>query len=262
MTSNLIRLVLTVFTLAALVFAQSPAGSGGPGNFAAPGPNTNAPRSNAGLNMATLQVIEGKIASIQIGLGVQYPTIVVNEKQIRIAPVWFMLDNDFELATGDFVSVKAAASNIAGNSYLYAVEITRGGLTLTLRDNAGVPLWTGGSNGRDGRNGNTNPPRTGSGCVAPETIKTVSGVIASLTAGVGIQHPSMDLKLDGDILLTLKLGPERVLLGADLDLEAGARVTVKYGVAACTEENLVLEITDANGATLTLREDDGRPAWN
>jgi hypothetical protein len=259
MKLNLIRLILTVFALAALVLAQSPGGPGGP---ATPGPNPSAPRTNVGVNMATIQVIEGKIASIQIGLGTQYPTIVVNDKQIRIAPVWFMLDNDFELATGDLVSVKAVASNVSGNAYLYAIEITRGDVTLTLRDNAGVPLWTGGSNGRDGRNGNTNPPRTGTGCVAADTIKTVSGVIASLTAGAGIQHPIMDLKLDDATLLTLKLGPERILLGADIELEVGAKVTVKYGVATCTGENLALEITDASGTTLKLREDDGRPAWN
>ncbi|GIU78846.1 MAG: hypothetical protein KatS3mg005_2084 [Bryobacteraceae bacterium] len=259
MKSHLIRLASTVFALAAVVFAQSPGGFGG---GAAGGPNGNAPRTGSGLDMTTLQVIEGKITAIQIGVAAQYPTIVINGKQIRVAPVWFMLDNDFQLATGDVVTVKAAASTIAGNSYLYAVEIARAGVVLTLRDSTGIPLWTGGSNGRDGRNGNTSAPRTGAGCVAPETIRTVAGVVSSLTAGVGIQHPGMNLKLDDGSLLTLTLGPERILLGADLELEAGAKVTVKYGVAACTEENLVLEITDANGATLKLREDDGRPAWN
>ncbi len=259
MKSKFVCFLMTMFALAATVFAQPQAGFGG---AAASGPSAAAGRAGVSVAMATLQVVEGKISSIQTGLGLQYPTIVVNEKQIRIAPAWFMLDNDFELATGDFVSVKAAASTIAGNSYLYAVEITRGGLTLTLRDSAGVPLWTGGSNGRDGRNGNVNAPRTGTGCIAPETIKTVSGVITALTAGAGIQQPSLDLKPAEGALLTVKLGPERILLGADLELAAGAAATVRYGVAACTGENVALEITDANGATLKLREDDGSPAWN
>jgi hypothetical protein len=206
-------------------------------------------------------VIEGKIASIHIGFGAQYPTIIVNEKQIKVAPIWFMLDNDFELATGDTVKVKAAASNTPGNAYLYAIEITRGDVTLTLRNEAGAPLWTGGANGRGNNNGNPSAPRTGAGCVAPESIKTVSGTIVKLTAGAGIQHPSMDLKVDAAII-TIKLGPERILLGAELELDTGSQVTVKYGVASCTSENLALEITDANGATLKLREDDGRPAWN
>lgn len=259
MNFRLTHFVMTVLALAATVFAQP---YGGYGGSTASGSKATAQRSGGIVDMATLQVVEGKIASIQTGLGVQYPTIVVNEKQIRIAPAWFMLDNDFELATGDFVSVKAAASSIAGNSYLYAVEITRSGLTLTLRDTAGVPLWTGGANGRNGRNGNVNAPRTGTGCVAAETIKTVSGTITALTAGAGIQQPVLDLKLADGALLTVKLGPERILLGADLELAVGTQATIRYGVAACTGENIALEITDANGATLKLRDDDGSPVWN
>jgi hypothetical protein len=265
MKNNIIRLAIAVFALAALAFAQGPMGPGGQGGQGTPGGNPNPPRTNVGVNMTTLQVMEGRISSIQIGFGAQYPTIIVNEKQIKVAPVWFLIDNDFELATGDMVKVKAAASNAPGNAYLYAIEITRGEVTLTLRNEAGAPLWTGGSNGRGNSGGNgagaPSALRTGAGCIAPETIRTVTGAIAKLTAGAGIQHPSMDLKVDASII-TIKLGPERILLGAELELDTGSTVTVKYGVASCTGENLALEITGETGATLKLREDDGRPAWN
>jgi hypothetical protein len=73
--------------------------------------------------------------------------------------------------------------------------------------------------------------------------------------------PTLVLKTDGK-LLTLKIGPERILLGADFELNPGQSVTVRYAQATCTDEYLALQITNSAGVTVTLRGDDGTPAWN
>ncbi|MBS1830732.1 MAG: hypothetical protein JST93_35870 [Acidobacteria bacterium] len=212
-------------------------------------------QTQAALNMAAVETISGTITGVQIGYAMQYPSIVVNQKTIKVAPVWFLLENDLELKEGMAVKVTAAPGNPPNEAYLHAIEITAvaAGKTLRLRDAAGVPLWTGGA-------GNAAPASIGTGCVDPASIRTVQGMIEAVNAAYGMQQPSMSLKTDAGIL-TLKLGPEKVLLASDFELKAGAALTVKYGVATCSEENLALVLTNAAGKSLKLRNDDGTPAW-
>jgi hypothetical protein len=247
------QFALVLGVTAALAAAQGPGGPAGPG-----GPG-NGPGTKAGLNMAKQQVVEGTISTVQIAYGAQYPSIVVNKTQIKVAPVWYLLENDFELSVGESVKVLVAPSNTANDPYLYAIEIAKSpsGEKIMLRNGAGVPLWIAVAR----RGGSPQAPRTGGGCVDPASIKTVSGTIESVTGGVGIQHPTLALKVD-NALLTLELGPERMLLDADLELRPGATLRVKYALATCTDEYVALQLTDAAGNTLLLRHDDGTPAWN
>ena len=129
-------------------------------------------------------------------------------------------------------------------------------MKITLRDAAGLPLWANASR----RGGNPQAPRTGSGCVDAASIKTVTGTIERVTIGAGIQHPELVLKT-ADGLLTLELGPERIILGSDLELKPGSTLTVKYALATCEDEVVALQLTDSAGNTVLLRHDNGMPAW-
>jgi len=233
----------------AVAFAQGPRGPQG---------NAGASPFGAGLDLARQQTIEGPVTSVQIGYAVGYPSIVVNRQTIRLAPVWYLLENDFELAVGDLVRVVAAPAYRDATLHGIAVEKLKAGVKLVMRDEAGFPLWTrqSRSSGAAGAEG----ARFGGGCLDPSSIATVTGVIESVHAGVGIQHPTLTLR-SGDQLLTFKLGPERVLLESGLELNPGATLIVRYAVAACTGELLALALTDAEGNTLVLRTDSGQPAW-
>lgn len=248
------RAFFAIILTAAVALAQGgPRPGFGPGTGS--GVGTGPIHTQAALNMAAVETISGTITGVQIGYAMQYPSIVVNQKTIKVAPVWFLLENDLELKEGMAVKVTAAPGNPPNEAYLHAIEITAvaAGKTLRLRDAAGVPLWTGGA-------GNAAPASMGTGCVDPASIRTVSGTIEAVNAGYGMQQPAMTLKTDAGIL-TLKLGPEKVLLASDFELKAGAALTVKYGVATCSEENLALVLTNAAGKSLKLRNDDGTPAW-
>jgi hypothetical protein len=242
---------LALATLAvAVAFAQGPRGPQG---------NPDAPRSGAGLDMARQQTIEGAISSVQIAHGARYPSIVVSQNTIRIAPVWYLLENDFELAAGDVVKVLAAPALNDPALHAIAIEKVKDGTALVMRSEAGLPLWT--RQPRPGNGAVQAGPRFGGGCLDPASIATVTGVVDSVDAGIGIQHPTVSLKVDGK-LMPFKIGPERILLEADFELKPGATLTVRYAVATCTGELIALALTDAAGNTLVLRSDDGRPAWN
>ncbi|MFN7939499.1 MAG: hypothetical protein U0R19_39595 [Bryobacteraceae bacterium] len=248
------RAFFAILLTAAVALAQGgPRPGFGPGTGS--GTGTGPIHTQAALNMAAVETISGTITGVQIGYAMQYPSIVVNQKTIKVAPVWFLLENDLELKEGMAVKVTAAPGNPPNEAYLHAIEITAvaAGKTLRLRDAAGVPLWTGGS-------GVSAPAAVGTGCVDPASIRTVAGTIEAVHAGYGMQQPEMTLKTDAGIL-SLRLGPEKVLLGSDFELKAGAALTVKYGVATCSEEKLALVLTNAAGKSLKLRNDDGTPAW-
>jgi len=248
----MIRTIAILTLAAAAGFAQGPRGP----------QNPNAPNHPASaLDMTRLKTLTGPVSAVNIAYGTQYPSISVNQAVIKVAPVWFFLAQGFEMKAGDVVTVVAAPSLLPNDSYLYAIEISSEAnkARIVLRDQAGVPLWTGPAAGR----GNSATPRTGTGtgCVDAASIVTATGAIEKLTMGVGIQMPALVLKTEGK-LVTIKLGPERTLLEADLELQEGQSITVRYGTASCTGEYVALQLVNAAGVTVTLRSDDGTPAWN
>ncbi len=240
MKRKLFHLLTAAALTAALGLAQGPKGPGG---------NPAAPHTGTGPALGAIVSVSGAITAIQSTTGAQYPAFVVDGKQIRIAPVWFMLENDFELAVGDKVDVKAAAC-ACGDGSLYALEIVKGSAALVLRDGQGLPLWTAKGGSR----------YSGSGCVDATSIQTVTGTVDSVTLGAGIQQPTLVLKVDG-AAVAIRIGPERVLFDNDIELKPGGTVTVRYGLATCSGENVALTLT-AGGVTVVLREDDGRAAWH
>jgi hypothetical protein len=246
--------MMPLLASAVVAFAQGPRGP-------------QAPAIRTGLNMAAVQVIQGAVTDVDIARGARYPTVVVNKLQIKLAPEWYLLDNDIEIKTGDTLKITAAASLNAADTYLYAIDIAKGSAFLKLRDSQGLPLWGGGP-GRGGRNANGqgNGPGQGTGecqgCLNAASLTTVTGTVEKVTAGVGIQFPTVVLKTADNKLLTIKIGPERVLLAADFEIAAGQKLTVKYAASICQEELVALELTDSNGRTIVLREQDGTPAWN
>ena len=244
------KLTAAFLLAAAALFAQGPRG-----------PRTPAGTHRAAaIDMTRLTTITGTVAAVNLAYGLEYPTITVNQAVIKIAPVWYFLENNFEIKAGDAVAVVAAPSRLAGDAYLYGIEIanTATGARIVLRDASGVPLWSGPGGGR----GSAQARRSGGGCVELASIATVSGTIEKLTMGAGIQMPSLVLKTGDGQLLTIKIGPERIVLEADLELQAGQSVTVRYGSDTYTGELLALQITNSASLTVTLRNDDGTPAWN
>lgn len=239
-----------ILASAAIAFAQGPRGP----------QNQNAPNHPAGvLNMAQVQTVTGSVSAVNMAYGAQYPTITVGKAVIKVAPVWFFLDHDFELKTGDEVSVSAAPSTLSSDPYLYAISITKGQTVITLRDSSGVPLWSG---PRGGGMGNPEAARLGTGCVDPASVRSISGTIQSVSMGLGIEMPTLVLKSSDGSLLTIKISPEWILLAADFELKAGEQITARIGLATGSEEMVALQLTNAAGATVILRGDNGRPNWN
>jgi hypothetical protein len=240
-------LLLTAALLAAVTTAS----------FAQKGPQGPGSPKRSKLNMADVRTIPGVVTAVRIGYGTQYPSIIVEQTAIKVAPLWFLLENEFEIQTGDRVTVLAAPSVLPNDSYLYAIEITNetGGGYIVLRDANGFPLWTATGGGKG-----LSAAQTSARC-AQKTIYTVEGTVESLNMGLGIQMPTLVVKTDTGTLISMKLGPERFLLASDFELKVGDWVRAKYLFVSCTGQNFALELTNSAGDTLLLRDDTGRPVW-
>ena len=247
------RIIPLILAAVGVLCAQGPRGPQ-PGNPARPGP---------GLDMSKAQTIEGVVSAVNVAYGTRYPSVQIGDATVKVAPVWFLLENDFE------IQATAAPSLSAKDPYLSAITLanTTSGASLALRDANGVTLCTqagpshgvivpGGAGGS--RNGG--PAAICAGCGGPTSISTASGVVDQVSSGVGIQMPSLVLKTSDGKILTIKIGPERILQAADFEVAAGDNLTVRYAVM-CTGDTVALELTNSAGVKLVLRNDDGTPAW-
>lgn len=241
----IISAALMLFAANAAIWAQQAHGPAQPRN------------PSYGVNSSQAQTLEGVVAAVTMGYGAQYPSITVNHTVIQTAPIWYFLEAGFELKAGDKVKVTAAPSLRFGDSLLYAIEIVNGttGSTILLRDPAGTPLWSRSAAGREA------PTRSTAACVDPASIRVVAGTVEKATAGIGIQMPAILLKPAEGPVLNIKVGPERVLLLSDFELREGDTLTVKLALLSCTDEYVALQLTNSAGVVLTLRNDDGTPAW-
>jgi hypothetical protein len=241
---------LLILSAVATASAQGPRGERGP--------NPDRPFGAINLDLARQQTIEGSVSALSLAYGAQYPSIQINGTVIKVAPVWFLLDAGFELKTGDRLTVNAVPSILPSDSYLYAISISNNasGQSVTLRDSSGIPEWTGGRAVERGAG-----VRASGACVTPGTAVVSTGTVVQVNADAGIQMPTLLIKTTNGALITVKIGPERLLLENDFEIAAGDSITVKYAVCERTGENVALELTNAAGTTLVLRNEDGTPAW-
>jgi hypothetical protein len=129
------RLIVTLAALAlstGLAFAQRGAGC---------------MRNMPAFDPATVQTFAGTIAGIDrqdhgnhVGVLV---TLTTASKSItvRIGPEAFLIDNGFQLAAGDAITVKGSLRQTRRYEALIASEVEKDGVTLVLRDSSGKPRW-------------------------------------------------------------------------------------------------------------------------
>lgn len=101
-----------------------------------------------GISAEDMAEMTGTVTDIQSALGQPHPMMVLdNTTSIVIGPNRAWVDSAFSLAVGDQVTVLYFA-HPADDSSLVAVKISKGDQTITLRDDAGIPL--GANRGRGG----------------------------------------------------------------------------------------------------------------
>ena len=76
---------------------------------------------------------------------------------VHLGPSWFLENQDVVLKVGDRVRVRGSRVKWGGKPAVIAMTVTKGEMTIQLRDAAGVPYWAG------WRRQVGPPPRAGTG---------------------------------------------------------------------------------------------------
>lgn len=113
----------------------------------------------------TVQTIEGTIAAVeQIASRGMSPGIHLRLKtstetiEVHLGPAWFVESDDFSLAAGNKVQIRGSRVKYQGKTYLIAMSLTKGDMTLRLRDADGFPYWAGWRHGAGAQRGPARRP--------------------------------------------------------------------------------------------------------
>jgi hypothetical protein len=67
---------------------------------------------------------------------------------VRLGPAWWVDRQDVKIVADDRIAVKGSRVTVDGKPALVATEMKKGERTLVLRNEAGVPVWSGRRGGR------------------------------------------------------------------------------------------------------------------
>lgn len=105
---------------------------------------------NRNYNPATVETVSGTIADI-LNVNMWGVHIKINTGNgttgIHIGPDWFIKDK-ISLSKGDSITVTGSRVTIDGEVVIIAKSLSKGGLTVQLRNENGVPLWAGSGKGK------------------------------------------------------------------------------------------------------------------
>ncbi len=89
---------------------------------------------------------QGMMMKMGMGMGTHLTVKTAEgDKQVMLGPSQFIASKGFVFAKGDQVEITGSKATMGGGEYLIAREVIKDGKTLTLRDKAGKPQWSGGS---------------------------------------------------------------------------------------------------------------------
>lgn len=142
-----------ILAAAVLAAATAAVGAGMPGRGAMRGHGGWGPGGDYArrFDPKTMETVAGEVAAVQRvaplrGMAKGVHLVLKMEKgslSVHLGPAWYLDNQEFELAKGDKVIVKGSRVVFDEKPALVATEVTKGDLTLTLRDENGFPLWSG-----------------------------------------------------------------------------------------------------------------------
>jgi hypothetical protein len=126
-------------------FAQQGVKWQGSGNW---GPGTQYGRL---YNPQTMESISGKVASVDtitpikgMSSGVHLMLKTDNETiSVHLGPAWYIQRQDMKIAPGDKIDITGSRITLQGEPAIIAAEVKKENEILKLRDESGLPVWSG-----------------------------------------------------------------------------------------------------------------------
>jgi hypothetical protein len=100
--------------------------------------NTVETLSGTVTNVERITPTRGRSCGIHLTIKTEDENICVH-----LGPAWFIDSLDLAIVDNDTLEIKGSRITFEGNPVIIAAIVEKGGQTLTLRDEIGVPVWSG-----------------------------------------------------------------------------------------------------------------------
>jgi hypothetical protein len=102
-------------------------------------------------NPKTVETLSGEVVSVdritpEKGMAYGVHLMLKTEKEtvsVHLGPQWYIERQDTEIKTKDSIQVKGSRITFEGKPAIIAAEVKKGDEVLKLRDEKGVPYWSG-----------------------------------------------------------------------------------------------------------------------
>ena len=106
---------------------------------------------NSIYNPKTVETLSGEVISVdrirpEKGMAYGVHLMVKTDKEsvsVHLGPEWYIERQDTEIKAKDTIQVKGSRVTYEGKPAIIAAEVKKGGDVLMLRDEKGVPYWSG-----------------------------------------------------------------------------------------------------------------------
>lgn len=211
-------------------------------------------QQNSVENVGAPWSAEGEILSLD-DFGMQFRTQAGEEMYIELGPPEFWQTQGVELYTGQLITIQGFVNE--GMYHAYQVML-QDGQTLTVRDEFGQPLWSGGIDNGQGQNGQQNTAGDSSGTPQPQAQVdewlTLTGTL------IDVRNGMMTIQTEDGQVISFKTGQPRFFQDQGITFAVGDQVSV---VGFYEGGNFSAgDITQlSTGLRVMLRDPNGRPLW-
>ena len=99
----------------------------------------------------TVETVSGEVVKVDRitpmhGMSAGVHLMIKTDKEevsVHLGPLWYLENQDVKIAPKDKVEIKGSRVTVQGKPAIIAAEVKKGDQTLKLRDEAGVPFWSG-----------------------------------------------------------------------------------------------------------------------
>ena len=275
----LIMLMVTVFASVSESIAQRGMGRGrgsrgwGPGNeyCLTYKPDTVVTISGEVISVEKTVPRKGMFYGVHLMIKTDEKTI-----SVHLGPGWYIEGEGITFEPEDKLEITGSKITIDGEQVIIASEVKRGDEALKLRDENGIPAWSGWKRKSEARPFNQRGMCWLGTCgcgscsqycsiYSPNTIETISGDIVSIekvTPGRGMYHGMHLIIKTEEETLSVRLGPGWYMESQGITFMPDDKVEIKgHRISDRGEPAIVASEVKKGDEILKLRDDSGLPFW-
>jgi hypothetical protein len=271
-------LLVSMFCIASESFAQRGMGRRGYGGWS-PG------NQYCGVyKPETVETFSGEVISIEkttprkeTFYGIHLTMKTVEETvHVHLGPGWYIENQDIKIEPKDKLEVTGSRITFEGNEAIIAEEVKKGEEVLKLRDERGIPYWSGWRKQTGqrpfGKKGllwmgccGCGPSNQLCSMYTPLTIETVYGEVVSteiITQRKGSFYGvHLTVKTDHETI-AIHLGPGRYIENQNFTINQGDKVEIKgHRISDNGKEVIIAAEVKKGHEILRLRDENGLPFW-